>query len=87
MNPLYRAPGSDKLVEKDWDFMLSTIARRMKDTRDRDFKVKNDKGQVVNRLDSVFHLGSALMDNEECAVTVQMLRGLGVYQIDHQARV
>lgn len=85
--PLYRAPGATDWVEKDWDFMLSTIARRMKTTRDRDFKIKNDKGQTVNRLDSVFHLGSALMDNEECAVTVQMLRGLGVYQMDHQARV
>lgn len=87
VKPLYRAPGSDKWVEKDWGFMLSTIAKRLKTTRDRDFKQKNDKGQVVNRLDTVFELGSALMDNEECAVTVQALRGLGVYQIDHQARV
>ena len=87
VKPLYRAPGSDKWVEKDWAFMLGTIAKRMKDVRDRDFKLKNDKGQTVNRLDTVMHLGSALMDNEECAVTVQMLRALGVYQIDHQARV
>lgn len=87
VKPLYRAPGSDKWVEKDWAFMMSTIARRLKDTRDRDFKLKNEKGQDVNRLDTVFHLGSALMDNEECAVTVQALRGLGIYQIDHQARV
>lgn len=87
VKPLYRAPGASDWVEKDWDFMLGRIARLVKDTRDRDFKAKNDKGQVVNRLDTIFHLGSALMDNEECAVTVQMLRGLGVYQIDHQARV
>lgn len=87
VKPLYRAPGATDWVEKDWDFMLSRIARLVKDTRDRDFKEKNDKGQVVNRLDTIFHLGSALMDNEECAVTVQMLRGLGIYQIDHQARV
>jgi formate dehydrogenase major subunit len=87
VKPLYRAPGSDKWVEKDWSFMLGAIAKRIKQTRDRDFKQKNDKGQVVNRLDTVFELGSALMDNEECAVTVQALRGLGIYQIDHQARV
>lgn len=85
--PLYRAPGATDWVEKDWDFMLSTIALRIKTARDRDFKTKNDKGQAVNRLDTVFSVGSALMDNEECAVTVQALRGLGIYQIDHQARV
>jgi len=87
VKPLYRAPGATDWVEKDWSFMLGTIAKRMKDTRDRDFKQKNDKGQVVNRLDTVFELGSALMDNEECAVAVQAMRGLGIYQIDHQARV
>jgi len=87
VKPLYRAPGSDKWVEKDWDFMLSRIAEKFKATRDRDFSVTNAKGQTVNRLDTVFELGSALMDNEECAVTVQAMRGLGVYQIDHQARV
>lgn len=85
--PLYRAPGATEWVEKDWDFMLSRISQKFKETRDRDFKVKNDKGQVVNRLDSVFHVGSALMDNEECAVTVQALRAMGVFQMDHQARV
>lgn len=87
VKPLYRAPGATDWVEKDWDFMLGTIAKRMKETRDRDFKIKNDKSQVVNRLDTVFELGSALMDNEECAVAVQAMRGLGIYQIDHQARV
>jgi formate dehydrogenase major subunit len=87
VKPLYRAPGSAEWVEKDWDFMLGTMARRLKDTRDRDFKEKNDKGQAVNRLDTVMQVGSALMDNEECAVTVQALRGMGIYQIDHQARV
>ena len=63
VKPLYRAPGATDWVEKDWDFMLGTIAKRMKAARDRDFMVKNAKGQVVNRLDTVMHLGSALMDN------------------------
>lgn len=85
--PLYRAPYSTTWVEKDWDWMLETIARRVKDTRDKDFIFKNSKGQTVNRLESIFHMGTSHASNEECAVIHQMLRGLGVVHMDHQARV
>ncbi|SPD75877.1 Molybdopterin oxidoreductase Fe4S4 region [uncultured Desulfobacterium sp.] len=85
--PKYRAPGSDKWEEKDWDFVLERIARRVKDNRDQDFLLKNGVGQQVNRVETIFQLGSSQMDNEECAVSHQMLRGLGVVYIDHQARV
>ena len=85
--PLYRAPGSDKWEEKDWDWTIDRIARKVKETRDRDLILKNEKGQTVNRLESLFQLGTSQMDNEECAMAHQMLRGLGVVHIDHQARV
>jgi formate dehydrogenase major subunit len=85
--PLYRAPGSAKWEEKDWDFVLDRIARRVKETRDKDFILKNAKGQQVNRVESIFQLGTSQMDNEECALFHQMLRGLGVVHIDHQARI
>lgn len=87
LTPRYRAPGSDKWEEKDWDFVLDRIARKVKDTRDKDFVEKNDKGLTVNRVESLFQLGTSQMDNEECAVSHQMLRGLGVVHLDHQARV
>ncbi|HML53135.1 MAG TPA: formate dehydrogenase-N subunit alpha [Solidesulfovibrio magneticus] len=85
--PLYRAPGSDKWEEKDWDWMLGRIAQRIKETRDRDFREKNDAGQTVNRVESLFHLGSSQVSNEEAAVLHQMIRGLGIVHFDHQARV
>ena len=85
--PLYRAPYSDKWEEKDWDWVLDRIARRIKDTRDRHFKRFNDKGQEVNRVEAIFQLGTSQMDNEECSVAHQMLRGLGVVHLDHQARI
>ncbi|NCC25478.1 MAG: twin-arginine translocation signal domain-containing protein [Deltaproteobacteria bacterium] len=87
LKPKYRAPGSGKWEEKDWNWMLDRIARRIKDTRDKDFKVKNDKGQTVNRWESYFQLGTSQMDNEECALTHQLCRALGGVNIDHQARV
>lgn len=85
--PKYRAPGSDKWEEKDWDWMLDKIARKIKDTRDKDFQLTNDKGVTVNRWESYFQLGTSQMDNEECSVTHQMCRALGGVYIDHQARV
>lgn len=85
--PMYRAPGSDKWEEKDWNWTLDRIAKLTKETRDKGFIAKNAKGQTVNRVESLFQLGTSQMDNEECSVTHQMLRGLGVVHMDHQARV
>ena len=87
LKPLYRAPGSDKWEEKDWDWMLNTIARRIKDTRDKNFIEKNAQGRTVNRVESIFHYGGSQLSNEECALHHQFLRGLGVVYLDHQARV
>ena len=85
--PLYRAPYSDKWVEKDWEWTLNQIARRVKDARDKDLILKNAKGQTVNRLESIFMMGTSHASNEECAVIHQFARGLGVVHMDHQARV
>lgn len=85
--PLYRAPHSDHWEEKSWEWTLDQIARRVKDTRDKDIILKNDKGQVVNRLESIFWMGTSHASNEECAVIHQALKGLGVVHMDHQARV
>jgi len=87
ITPKYRAPGSDTWEEKDWDWMLDRIARKIKDTRDKDFILKDEKGNEVNRWESYFQLGTSQMDNEECAVAHQMCRALGGVHIDHQARV
>ncbi len=85
--PMYRAPYSDKWEEKDWDWTIDRIARRIKEARDKDFVVKNAKGQTVNRLETIFNMGTSHALNEECAVMHQALRTLGVVHFDHQARV
>ncbi len=85
--PLYRAPYSDKWEEKEWDWTIEQIAKKVKDTRDKDLLIKNKKGNTVNRLDSMFLLGTSHADNEECALAHQMMRSLGVVHMDHQARI
>lgn len=85
--PLYRAPHSEKWEEKDWDWTLTEIAKRVKKTRDSRFVLKNEKGNTVNRLDAMFLLGTSHADNEECALAHQAMRSLGVVHMDHQARI
>ena len=84
---LYRRPGGDKWETKTMDWALTQIAKKIKTTRDKDFIVKNEKGQVVNRLESIAHMGSSKLDNEECWLTTTAIRALGIIQLDHQARV
>lgn len=84
---LYRAPGSDKWQEKSWDWAITEIAKRVKATRDAYFIEKNDKGQVVNRVEALAHIGSAALDNEELWAMAAMVRALGLVYVEHQARI
>ena len=101
--PLYRAPGAAEWKEVEWDWALNTIARRVKDTRDKSFKkttkqkvrttkpdgtvVEEMKELVVNRTEGIAHIGSAAMDNEECYIMQKLVRSWGVAWIEHQARI
>ena len=67
--------------------MLDQIADRIYKTREETLTLKNDKGQVVNRCDGMASVGSAAMDNEECWIYQSMLRSLGLFYIEHQARI
>ena len=87
MKVLYRKPGGDKWEEKDWNFAISRIAELMKKERDKSFIVKNEKGQTVNRVQTMSLMGSSNVLSEECWATTQFARGLGFTYIDHQARV
>lgn len=87
LKPLYRAPGSDKWETVSWDKALDMIAQRVKASRDAGFTRVNRKGQVVNRTDSIAHVGSAALDNEECWLLQAMMRALGLVYIEHQARI
>jgi len=83
----YRAPKSDKWEEKDWDWTLKRIARLVKDARDKDFITRNAKDQEVNRVETIGHLGTSNINNEECWLLSMSCRAMGLVYIDHQARV
>jgi formate dehydrogenase major subunit len=101
--PLYRAPGAMEWKEVEWEWALDQIARKVKDTRDKTFKITSkskvkdkkpdgtevdvEKEFVVNRTDGIAHVGSAAMDNEECYLMQKLVRSWGLVYIEHQARI
>jgi len=85
--PLYRAPGSARFEEKDWDWAITEVAKRIKATRDATFERANDKGVTVNRTPGIAFLGGAANNNEECYLVTKLARALGLVYIEHQARI
>ena len=101
--PLYRAPGALEWKEVEWDWTLDQIARKIKETRDKTFKITSkskvkekqpdgtevevDKEFAVNRTDAIAHVGSAAMDNEECYLMQKLVRSWGLVYVEHQARI
>ncbi len=101
--PRYRAPGASEWKEVEWDWALDEIAKRIKATRDRTFKITSkskviekqpdgtekevEKDFIVNRTDAIAHVGSACLDNEECYLLQKLLRSWGIVYIEHQARI
>lgn len=85
--PLYRAPGSDKFVEVEWDWAITEVAKRIKATRDATFERTNADGVPVNRTQAIAFLGGAANNTEECYLAVKLARALGIVYIEHQARI
>ncbi len=85
--PMVRKPGATDYEETTWDFALDRIARLMKDTRDKNFETKDDKGTTVNRLNTVGAFIGCQASNEESYLGMKLLRGLGVVGIENPARV
>jgi formate dehydrogenase major subunit len=83
----YRAPGSDHWEEKPLDWALTTLAQRVKATRDKDFITKSATGVTVNRTETLAAIGGAAINNEECYLMVKLARALGIVYIEHQARL
>ena len=79
--PLYRAPGATSWEEKSWDWVIDTVARRVKDTRDATFN------QAGSRTEAIACLGGGELDNEECYLLSKMDRALGVVYLEHCARI
>ena len=83
----YRAPGSDHWEEKPLDWAMTTLAQRVKATRDAAFITKGAGGVTVNRTETLASIGGAAINNEECYLLSKLTRALGIVYLEHQARL
>jgi len=84
---LYRRPGGSDWEETSWDWAMTEIARRIKDTRDANFVEKDSGGNLVNRTEAIANLGGSALDNEECYLLAKLTRALGIVYLEHHARI
>jgi len=85
--PMYRKPGTSSFERVSWDFALKRIAKLMKDDRDANFIEKNKDGVTVNRWTTMAFLAGSSLTNEGGWLTYKVARGLGLLQIENQARI
>jgi len=85
---MYRAPYSDHWEIKPLAWAMERVAQLVKETRDRGWREKNDRGQYVNHVSNIGSLGGATIDNEENYLIKKLLcAGLGIVSIENQARI
>lgn len=86
-HPMYRKPGTNSFERVTWDFAIERIAKLMKEDRDANFIEKNKDGVTVNRWPTMAFLSGSSCTNETGWVTWKVARGLGLLQLENQARI
>jgi formate dehydrogenase major subunit len=85
--PMYRKPGANAFEQVTWDFAMQRIAELMKEDRDANFIETNNDGVAVNRWPTMAFLSGSSTTNETGWITWKVTRGLGVLQLENQARI
>ena len=84
---LYRKPYASEWEELPLDRAMEMVAQRVKATRDEHWETENDEGKPLNRTLAIASLGGATLDNEENYLIKKLFTGLGIVQIENQARI
>lgn len=85
---MWRAPYSDHWEFKPLAWAMERVAQLVKETRDRGYREKSDKGIYLNAVTNVGSLGGATLDNEENYLIKKLFSGaLGLVSIENQARI
>ena len=85
---LWRAPYAKEWQVKPLAWAMERLAQLIKESRDRGYREKNEKGQTINAVLNIGSLGGATIDNEENYLIKKLLcAGLGIVSIENQARI
>jgi len=83
----YRRPHGTAWEELDLDTAMDMIADRIVETRAATWQHETDDGHPANRTMAIANLGGATLDNEENYLIKKLMTGLGVVQVENQARI
>ena len=83
----YRAPHASAWSELSLDEAMDMIADRVVATRDATWEDVDDQGRPLRRTMGIASLGGATLDNEENYLIKKLFCGLGVVQVENQARI
>ena len=84
---LHRRPFSTAWERLDLDTAMSMVADRLVAARADGWQDVDDDGHRLNRTMGVASLGGATLDNEENYLIKKLFTGLGIVQMENQARV
>jgi formate dehydrogenase major subunit len=83
----YRRPYGTEWEELELDEAMEMIAERVVETRKATWQKQGDSGAEVERTMGIATLGGATLDNEENYLIKKLAMGLGVVQVENQARI
>jgi formate dehydrogenase major subunit len=83
----YRRPYGRHWEELSLDEAMEMIAERIIDTRASSWQAETDDGSPANRTMAIGNLGGATLDNEENYLIKKLCVGLGIVQVENQARI
>jgi formate dehydrogenase major subunit len=86
-NVLYRKPHGTQWETIPLEKAMSMVADRVKKSRDESWEDKDKDGDPLRRTMAIAHLGGATLDNEENYLIKKLFTGLGIVQIENQARI
>jgi formate dehydrogenase major subunit len=69
------------------DRAMDMVAERVKRARDERWEAADGDGTPLNRTMAIASLGGATLDNEENYLIKKLFTGLGVIQVENQARI
>jgi formate dehydrogenase major subunit len=83
----YRRPYGTRWEELSLDEAMEMIAQRIIQTRADTWQEKTEDGSPANRTMAIGNLGGATLDNEENYLIKKLCVGLGIVQVENQARI
>jgi formate dehydrogenase major subunit len=84
---LYRRPHGTEWEKIPLEQAMDMVAGRVKKARDENWQDKHEEGHPLNRTLAMAHLGGATLDNEENYLIKKLYTGLGIVQVENQARI